>query len=446
MDIHTSYSVKIKEYSHIFRDSVKLYRGAVSFYIGVIGREWESFSAFRSQLAAVNLAERLTVVTPRHPCVPYDFGKEFYKFPSYMRRAAIAEAYGKVCAYRSNLANWEKADPRTRGAAPSAPKAGIIYPALYRGNTYAPTGEYTASVKVFIRNTWDWLDVELNRSDADYIRKYCSDRKVCVPTLRKRGKEWFLDFAFEEKVSLPEKDLKDRTVLSVDLGINSACVCSVIRSDGTVPGRRFLRLPGENDCLGRKIGRIKRAQRHGSQDVSGLWRIADGANDDIAVKTAKFIVDTAVLYNADVIVFEHLDLGGKKKGSGKQRLHLWKARYVQSMVADKAHRLGMHVSHVNAWGTSALAYDGSGKVKRGRESEKTGGSYSLCEFSTGKVYNCDLNASLNIGARYFVREITKTLPVTEGQRIAAKVPGCAKRSTCTLSTLISLNVELHTAV
>ena len=105
----------------------------------------------------------------------------------------------------------------------------------------------------------------------------------------------------------------------------------------------------------------------------------------------------------------------------------------------------MHISHVNAWGTSALAFDGSGRVKRGRDSDKTNGNYSLCEFTTGKVYNCDLNASYNIGARYFVRELIKSLPVTEGQRIAAKVPGCAKRSTCTLSTLISLNAELYAA-
>ena len=176
-----------------------------------------------------------------------------------------------------------------------------------------------------------------------------------------------------------------------------------------------------------------------------LWKLADGVNDDIAVKTAQFIIDTAVLYNADVIVMEHLDLNGRKRGSKKQRLHLWKVRRVQSIVTDRAHFLGMRVSHICAWGTSRLAYDGSGRALRGRESEKTNSNYSLCEFPTGKVYNCDLNASYNIGARYFVREIVKSLPVTEGQRVTAKVPGCAKRSTCTLSTLISLNGELYAA-
>ena len=115
------------------------------------------------------------------------------------------------------------------------------------------------------------------------------------------------------------------------------------------------------------------------------------------------------------------------------------------MVKGKAHRSGIRISRVNAWNTSRLAYDGSGPVKRGRESEKTGGSYSVCEFTSGKIYNCDLNASYNIGARYYIREIIKSLPVKEGQRMQAKVPACVKRSTCTLSTLISLNAELSAA-
>ena len=92
-----------------------------------------------------------------------------------------------------------------------------------------------------------------------------------------------------------------------------------------------------------------------------------------------------------------------------------------------------------------LAYDGSGRVLRGHDSTKCK-NYSECEFQNGKIYNCDLNAAYNIGSRYFVREILKSLPVTERQHIEAKVPGCAKRSTCTLSTLISLNGELQTAV
>ena len=151
-------------------------------------------------------------------------------------------------------------------------------------------------------------------------------------------------------------------------------------------------------------------------------------------------MDIAILYSADVIVFEHLDRSGKKRGSKKQRLHLWKSQYVQKMVTDKAHRLSMRVSHICAWGTSKLAFDGSGFVLRGRDAELK--SYSVCKFQSGKIYNCDLSASYNIGARYFIREIIKSVPARVRLALEAKVPQVAKRSTCTLSTLISLNAEL----
>ena len=447
MKIHSTYSVKLHmDVSRkVLQDTVCLYRKAVDFYIQVMLEQWDHFEKVMGQKSAVNLAENLTVVTKNRPQVQYHFGKDFYKFPSYLRRAAIAEAYGKVLSYKSNLANWEQADPKTRGAQPSMPKAGYVYPAMYKGNCYVRLDTYTAKLKVFIRNTWDWITVMFRKSDADYILHHCTGRKECVPTLQKRGKCWYLDFSFEEDAKLAKKEIWDQTAVAVDLGISNSCVCSVMRSDGTVIGRRFLKLPKEYDSLARKISRIKYAQRHGSRKVSRLWKLADGANDDIAVKTAQFIMDTAELYNADVIVFEALELSGRKRGSKKQRLHLWKAKRVQSIVTDKAHRRSMRISHVNAWNTSRLAYDGSGRVLRGKESEKTSGNYSICEFQTGKIYNCDLNASYNIGARYFVREIIKSLPATDGQRITAKVPGCAKRSTCTLSTLISLQAEVYAA-
>ena len=90
---------------------------------------------------------------------------------------------------------------------------------------------------------------------------------------------------------------------------------------------------------------------------------------------------------------------------------------------------------INAWNTSGLAYEGSGPVKRGRESEKTNGCYFLCEFSTGKVYHADLNASYNIGARYYIREILKSCSETERLALEVKVPEVARGSTCTLSAL-----------
>ena len=58
---------------------------------------------------------------------------------------------------------------------------------------------------------------------------------------------------------------------------------------------------------------------------------------------------------------------------------------------------------------------------------------------------CDLSASYNIGARYFIRELLKSLPVTEASRVKAKVPDAGRRTSCTLSTLHLLVKELAAA-
>ena len=305
---------------------------------------------------------------------------------------------------------------------------------------YQETGIYEAKIKIFIRNTWDWLTVSHKKSDVDYINRWCANKKKCAPTLQKRGKEWFLDFPFEETVTLSKTDIIDQTVVAVDLGINASATVSVLRADGTVLGRHFLSLPKEYDSLTHAINRIKKAQQHGNRKTPRLWAVAKAINDDIAVKTAHFIIKTAIWYEADVIVMEHLDLTGKKHGFKKQRLHMWRSKYVQGMVQHKAHRLDMRVSRVCAWGTSRLAYDGSGPVQRGKEAELK--SYSLCKFQSGKVYNCDLSASYNIGSRYFIREITKSLPEKDRLALAAEVPQVSKRSTCTWSTLIDLYAVL----
>ncbi|MBS5511538.1 MAG: transposase [Clostridium sp.] len=90
----------------------------------------------------------------------------------------------------------------------------------------------------------------------------------------------------------------------------------------------------------------------------------------------------------------------------------------------------MRVSRVCAWNTSRLAYDGSGPVSRDPK------NHSLCVFQSGKQYNCDLSASYNIGARYWIREIIKTLPETERSSLEAKVPAVKRRTSCVYADLL----------
>jgi len=434
MKIMTTYKVKIKHHNHIFKQTVAIYRNAVDYLIDVCLKEWEDIETVESSKERVNYVEKLIHQTKDNPNPKYDFDSKFYKFPSYLRRAVIQEAIGKISSYRSNLKNWNE---NPVGKQPSIPKAGFIYPTLYRDNMYNQLDTYQAEVKVFVRNTWDWVTIDLRKSDIDYINKRCSNRKKCAPTLQKRGKEWFLDFPFEESVKLSDTDIFNQAIVAVDLGINNPATVTVMKSDGTILGRHFCRLTKEQDSLNHAINRIKKAQQHGTKHMPRLWARAKGINHDISVKTAQFVADIAAYYNADSIVFEHLDKKGKIRGDKKQRLHLWRCKEVQAIVTDKVHRMGMRVSHICAWNTSKLAFDGSGFVER-----NIGGNYSICRFTTDKIYNCDLSASYNIGARYFIREILKSLTERKRLDIEAKVPQCSKRSTSTLSTLISLNAVL----
>ena len=437
MQIYTTYKVKIRHYNHIFKDTVAVYRNAVDYLIDVCNEKWSELSQRDGSLNKQRYIETLVHATKDNGCPVYDFDKKFYKMPSYLRRGAINEAIGKVTSYRSNLANWEI---NPIGKAPSVPKAGYVFPSMYRTVMYNQTDDYKAQVKVYIRNTWDWITIELRKSDMDYIYRRCKNRKACAPTLQKRGKEWFLDFPFEEKVKLCDAEVNNQTIVAVDLGINTAATISVMRSDGTILGRHFCKLSKETDHLTHSINRIKKAQQHGNYKTPRLWAKAKGISHDIASKTANYIMDVATRYNADAIVFEHLDKKGKIRGAKKQKLKMWRSQEVQSIVINKAHRCGMRISHICAWGTSKFAYDGSGTILRGKDGDFN--TYELCKFQNGKVYNCDLSASYNIGARYFIREILKSEPVKVRLQLEAKVPQVCKRSTCTFSTLVSLNAAL----
>lgn len=139
------------------------------------------------------------------------------------------------------------------------------------------------------------------------------------------------------------------------------------------------------------------------------------------------------------MTFEHLDSKGRVKGKKyRERIHLWRKNDVQKRVELQAHRHGMRLSRVCAWGTSKYAFDGSGIVDRHSVYHFEHGqkvyNYSLCTFQNGKIYNCDLSAAQNIGARFFLREYEK-----EG---AEDLPSTPKRTLNTLRELVYNGLQL----
>lgn len=493
MLIPRSYSVVISGGSNLpkktLQNTVDIFRKAVGYFIDLDLANWGSkFTSSMTHSELIKTTEELCLPSSRHVNACYDFPKAdpaFNRFPSYLRRAAITAAFGKVSAYKTSLAKWEH-QPHKKGAKPpGVPKAGKCYPPLYRNNMfegkqwadYCQLNQHQsanpsaipadiidtfrhARIKVYENNAWKWIDVTLKQSDVKYILCNCAGLEESAPTLIGKGKKWKLAFLFKKEVQLSTKAVLDQIAVSVDLGINNACVCSAMKADGTVLGRKFLKLPREEAQLRHVLNLNRKAQSNGSRKNKKLWERAKGINRYISIVTAGFIIDFAIERGASVIVMERLNLQGKKRGGSKrQRLSLWKARDVQRMVERKAHMCDMRFSTVCAWNTSRLAFDGSGYVRRDKDNysmctfpnpqyieSKKGGKASKdkdAKYEGGKRYNCDLSASYNIGARYFVREILKSLDENIRRRLKAKAPEFSHGSTCCLNTLFNLHAGLR---
>lgn len=447
MKVTKTVKVKIKSHNDIFLSTLAIYRDALGFIVEVVNREWENLSVLETAKLKCHHTEKLIHRTKENPTPAYpDFDERFYKFPSYFRRSAINEAIGIVSSYRSNLANhqlkvleFEKEGKTLKDKAPRLSVKHYAFPVLYKGNMYQKVNEHQAMIKVFLHNDWVWITVDINHKDL--TNRDLDTYKECSPSLVKSGRKFYLHIPFEKKVKLNTIKLEDKTIVAVDLGITNSAVCVAMKADGTIVDRLFINQPIEKDRMLHRLGRLKKAQQHSCQNSQNAlpnhWRKINHLQQHIVLDTSSNIMAFAKKHHADVIVFEHLSKFKKTKKATtyakrqRERLQFWAKMKVQNRVKEQAHRLGIRYSRVNPKNTSALAFDGSGQVLRN-------GKKDLCTFSTGKVYHSDLNASYNIGARYFIREHLKTFSEKRRSELLANVPVLQTRTKCTLASLISL--------
>lgn len=431
MKIASSYAVRVmgdKNITAQIANTVSVYREAVMYLIDVVNAEWESVGpVYKAKKNEGQRAVERLIHTTKKNSAKYDFDFRFVKFPSYFRRAAISFALGTVASYRSNCVNWEASGKK--GNPPALPKRVAAMPAFFCKNMSESKDMLTGKtacvkLKLYVKNDWIWVTIPCRKQDVKYLVKWWSAITPGAPVLQEKRKRkaktvYFLRYSFEEvrDLSLNDASLDSRSILAVDLGINTDATCSVMQSDGTVTARKFINFPVEKDHLYHILNRIKKKQRqHGRTGGKTDWKIAMQISDELSKKIASSIVDFAVLHGVNVIVFEHLSTGGKIRGSKKQRLHLWRKRSIQEMTEHKAHRCLIRISRICAWNTSRLAFDGSGRLQRDKN------NHQLAAFANGKQYNCDLSASYNIGARYFLREYCNAYP-----KIAGQIPKASQR-------------------
>ena len=430
MEIHTCYTVKIKHQLDAVPDrktkklnisrkrrvddrsmqqTAEICLEALRFCVDVALKEWDHVKAQERRRAFDILLHGSKKEAPKYP----EFDIRFPNMPAYMRRALIADAIGMVKSYRSNHANWEALSPAVRGVEPK-----IGFPSRYELTFYdqerkmSNLAEGQIGLKLYNGKTWDWYYFEISASDAGYLMHLCKTRKMLSPVVDKVRGRYQIRFSFKEMRELvQDEDKLAYRILAVDLGINAAASWCVMKADGTVHAKGVIHLPCEEDRLNHMINRKRMYQQAGKKSHC-VYRWIRNANRALSIETARKLIEVAVLYSVDCIVFEYLDSKGKIRGKKfRERIHLWRKNDVQKRVELQAHRLGMRLSRVCAWGTSKYAFDGSGVVDRHSiyhfEHGKKVYNYSLCTFQNGKIYNCDLSAAQNIGARFFLREYQK---------------------------------------
>lgn len=422
--------------SHIIEPTIRIYREALSFVIDVSYKEKAGWLTLGGKNRCAFI-ESLIHATSDNPNPKYiEFDNKFYKMPSYLRRSIINKAIGIVNSYLSLCNRYidkkTKALQEGKKFTDKPPRLSCdhdSFPVLYKGNMFENFDiNGTCRIKLFIDNDWKYINIAFDKRALYSSKTFRFDGYTMdSPSLVFKSKRFYLNVPFYKNVELSkEQDI----AIGVDLGITNSAVVSAVMKDGTVIDRLFINQPKEKDHLKYQLDRLNKVNRMSGHKNKkpNIWRKINNLIGAIATQTANDIVDFAKKNSAKVIVFEHLHFK-KKKGDKKKKLRsksqYWTKIRIQEMVKNKAHSMGIRFSRVDARNTSALAFDGSGYVRRNTKGD-------IAIFTTGKIYHADLNASYNIAARYFLRELER-----------AKVPVRIDRTSQTLDTLINLAMMPH---
>lgn len=393
--------VATRHQKELLQNTVSEFRCLVRGLVGVIYTHWTTIGRLppNEQIPAV---ERLIHTTAKNPNVKYGyFGSRFRKFPSYYRRGAIQFAIGQVSSFITRYRMWQSGIRKRRTAKPPKLNSDCgTYPPLYKNQCirFAEDNQ-SAAIKVFTGTDWVWTTVGIVGHRQRHLNP---SNKRKSPYLIVNSKRCHLSVPFQIK---KPKRKDNSSVLSVDLGINTTATASIVNFDGTVSHREFVHPGRDIDRRDKRLKRISSKARLTGKlckgFARGLYRKAGNINREIGQKVSARLIAIAKQYGVKYIVFEYLKgwrpRGFARKSNLRQRFHGWLHRRIANLTEMKWSELGGKVEYVYARGTSSNAYDGSGKVRREKK------RYEIAVFKTGKIYNCDLSASYNIGARFIIK-------------------------------------------
>ena len=435
----------------VLENTVTIYRDMVRRLISIVNLHWKEIAVVEAQQRYV---EQLFHKTKENSNPMFGrffgLGTKLYKFPSYLRRAAINDAIGHVSSFHSRYYDWQGGIRKRRTAKPPILSTDCgVYPDLYKNQCIKIATDYSeAEIKVYKNNDWQWETVTISCLARRHIMPGV---KQLSPTLIVRNGAASLSVPYW----IPSTKTKETDkYCGVDIGINTTAVCSIVDESGSVHARQFIHDGKSLDKRDKHLARIRRKARLTKKLHKGFakvhYRKAANISKNIANQTATQIINFAVTNNAQgyaprasldatacfagcTVVIENLrnwkPKGGKRKSSLKQRFHGW----VKSAIADRLEQLGQEhgikIVSVYARGTSSTAYDGTGNVKRDKN------NYALGTFATGKRYAIDLSASYNIAARYIAHKLK--LATKGGKLLVSQSSDSKPRSWASLSTLWS---------
>ena len=420
-----SYNVEVinntNKLRHIVANTLALYNSALNYVCDVVLKHYDEINELNNLEGRMYL-EHL-IHNTKNNIAKYDFDSIYYKLPIYLLRDIESKAIGYVSSYKYNLDNYKKErynkisnGKKFKKREPSLAKCNLL-PSFYKGNMYKMISDNKIALKIYEDNDWKYEEFKLKKNDLKYINKI--NGKRYNPEIKIIGKKIYIKFTFEiEELKLQNKELKERIICGVDLGINNDATLSIMNYEGTILGRYFINT-NNKDLMNHLLNKKRKIQRN-SGDYKYLRNLhinnkINSINENIVNHTVNQIIKICLSYGVDVIVFENLRHKFKRaKRSFRARLHYWKKIAIFNKAYEMAHRNGIRVSTVNPNGTSKYAYDGSGLVERDND------NYSICKFVSGKIYNCDLSASYNIAARYYIRETLKPLDVNLRSELETK--------------------------
>ena len=191
-----SYGLKITEAYHIFDKTIKIYRNAVHYISDIAIRHYDELKSLESitgddgkviisaQQRRQQKMERLIHSTANNDAVYKRFDKEFYKFPSYLRRDAINTSIGLILSYRSQLQKWENGGKH--GRRPYLNRNQNAMPCFYRNNTFLDSEETNIiSLKLYNGKDWIWETFVIRDCDFMYTYNHMKTWKASAPVLVK---------------------------------------------------------------------------------------------------------------------------------------------------------------------------------------------------------------------------------------------------------------------